>query len=104
MLLPERIAQRLTLTLCGCYLWEGATDDKGYAIVWFDGRKQRLNRVLYKLRTGRYPSRRHEMLHACDTPRCSSPYHTRPGTRKTNAIERQTRGRTRGALTYKKAA
>lgn len=101
-MVPPRIADRLVpIPDTGCELWEGAVDQKGYGVVKWEGRRLRVNRVLYKLRTGRWPSKLHEMLHSCDTPSCCAEQrHVRPGTRKTNARQRQERGRTKGARTY----
>lgn len=101
MHIPERFMLRLVPTRDGCLVWKGAKDRKGYAVVKFEGRRCRLNRVLYKLRTGRWPRSDHEMLHNCDNPPCCAEgKHVFPGTRATNARQRQERGRTRGAKTY----
>lgn len=104
-MIPARIVAKLVPEPnTGCMLWEGSTCKKGYAMVKWQGRRMRVNRVLYKLRTGRWPSRRYEMLHSCDTPSCCNERHVRPGTRATNARERQERGRTRGFNTYRRAS
>jgi hypothetical protein len=101
--IPARIEARLVPEPnTGCLIWEGGADRKGYGIVWFQGKKHRVNRVLHFLRTGRWPRRDFEMLHSCDTPRCGEERHLSPGTRRRNARERQERGRTRGIRAYGK--
>lgn len=102
MNVPARIADRLVpVPDTGCMLWEGSSDQKGYATIKWEGKTRRLNRVLFKLRTGRWPRRGWEMLHSCDTPACCAEGHVREGTRKKNAQERQERGRTRGLKQYR---
>lgn len=105
MNIPARILDKLIpCPMTGCLLWTGATTHKGHAVVKWEGKRMRVNRVLHKLRTGRWPAKNHEMLHSCDTPPCCEERHVRPGTRRTNARERQERGRTRGAQTYRRAS
>lgn len=82
----------------GCLLWEGAVNEKGYGVVWFEGRRRRVNRVLFKLRHGRWPRRDREILHSCDTPACGEDRHHREGTTRQNARDRQRKGRTRGCV------
>jgi len=95
-MIPERIERRLVpCPPTDCVLWEGASDDAGYAIVWFEGNRRRVSRVLFKLRTGRWPRRDREMLHSCDTPNCCNERHHREGTRRQNERDKQAKGRGR---------
>src|SRR5258706_602332 len=105
--IPQRLLDKLVPEPnTGCLLWMGHTSDKGYALVRWGGRKNvKLNRLLFKLRTGYWPSKRLEMLHSCDTPQCCHEGpggHVAPGSRRLNAQQRQERGRTKGARTYPK--
>jgi hypothetical protein len=97
--IPRRIADKLVPEPnTGCLLWEGATNEKGYGLVWFEGRKRRLIRVLFKIYRGRWPRSDREVLHRCDTPACGAEKCLREGTTRQNARDRQAKGRTRGAI------
>lgn len=48
-----------------CLLWPYSTSDSGYAIVWLDGRMQRVTRILCEERDGPPPSPNHEAAHSC---------------------------------------
>jgi hypothetical protein len=97
--LPQRIAKRLCPEPnTGCLLWEGPTNEKGYGVVWWEGRRTRVHNVVFQLTKGRRPRKDRERLHKCDTPACSEPSHIYEGTRRQNARDRQAKGRTRGAV------
>lgn len=96
-MIPERIARRLVPEPnTGCLLWEGAVNEKGYGVVWFEGKRRKLPRVLFKLRKGRWPRRDREILHSCDTPPCCEERHHKEGTTRQNARDRHAKGRTKG--------
>ncbi len=98
-MIPARIADRLVPEPnTGCLLWTGALSEKGYALVWFQGRKRRLIRVIFKLTHGRWPRKDREVLHSCDTRPCNEPSHLREGTTRQNARDRQAKGRTKGCI------
>jgi hypothetical protein len=97
MTLPARIETRLIPEPnTGCLLWEGASDRKGYGVVWFEGHRRRVHRVVFQFVKGRKPRRDRELLHSCDTPACSEPMHLKEGTRRQNARDRHAKGRTKG--------
>lgn len=102
-MIPPRIEAKLVAEPnTGCLLWWGAVDRKGYGVVWFRGKRRRLNRVLYYLAFKRWPRKDREMLHSCDTPACSDVGgHVRPGTRRQNARDRHRKGRTRGLRQFR---
>lgn len=96
--IPARIADKLCPEPnTGCLLWWGATDAKGYGIVWWQGKRRRVHRVLHKLRTGRWPRKDRVVLHSCDTPPCADEHHTRrTGTNRQNERDKHAKGRARG--------
>ncbi len=96
--IPERIGQRLHRAPSGCLLWTGATNERGFGVVWFEGKRRKIHRVLWKLRTGKWPRSDREILHACDVRRCQEETHHRQGTTRQNARDRHAKGRTRGAV------
>lgn len=104
MTLSDLLSRTVRRHATGCLLWKGWTSEKGYALCRYQGRKKvRVIRLVHKLLTGRWPRRDREMLHSCDDTQCINPEHLKQGTRRKNAQERQARGRTRGARTYKAA-
>ena len=94
--IPERIQRRLFRSRTGCLVWTGAIDDEGYGVVWWEGRRQRVHRVLFKLRRGRWPRRDREILHTCDRPWCQEDRHHVEGTRRQNERDKHAKGRGRG--------
>lgn len=103
-MIPSRISDRLVpCPMTGCYLWEGATNEKGYAVVWYGGKRRKLSRVLFKLTRGRWPRRDRQMLHTCDTPACGEPRHHREGTASQNMRDCYQKGRSRGFVNRKAA-
>jgi hypothetical protein len=74
-----------------CWMWQGAVGN-GYGGFRMAGRNTRPNRVALALKLGRLP--KGLACHTCDTPMCVRPKHLYEGTDKTNARDRNTRGRT----------
>lgn len=98
-MIPERIASKLIYEPnTGCLLWEGASDDAGYGIVWWKGNRRRVHRVMFELVRGRRPRKDRQLLHSCDTPGCSEDRHLREGTNRQNARDRHAKGRTKGCI------
>lgn len=108
--IPARILDRLVpCPVTGCWLWDGALNEKGYAVVWFEGKRRKLHRVLFKLVHGRWPRRDRVLLHKCDNRACclvtaDASTHLREGTYRQNARDTQAKGRTRGCCARRLAA
>jgi hypothetical protein len=97
MNIPPRIAARLVRdTRTGCLIWTGPTNEWGYGIVWWKGRRDRVHRVIFELAYGRPPRPGFETLHSCDNRLCAEYTHLSEGTKKDNAQDRHRKGRTRG--------
>lgn len=77
----------------GCILWTGARHERGYGLVWFEGRKQRVSRVVFKVLKKRPLRRRELALHSCDNPPCFNPDHLHRGSHRRNMLECIARGR-----------
>lgn len=75
-----------------CWLWTGRQDEKGYGVVWKDGRHQRCHRISYERATGVSLG---DLLgcHRCDTPACVRPDHIFPGTHSDNFLDMWRKGR-----------
>jgi HNH endonuclease len=75
-----------------CWEWQGARTKTGYGNnpAMTETRAHRMSWVLHK---GQIPDGLH-VLHKCDNPPCVNPNHLFLGTPKTNAEDRQQKGRT----------
>lgn len=58
----------------GCLLWTAQISNKGYACIWFNGRKTPAHRVAWFIHTGQWPGDSF-VCHRCDTPLCVESAH-----------------------------
>lgn len=79
-----------------CWVWTGAKNAFGYGqtrYVTSSGKaEQKAHRVSWILANGEIPEGR-LVLHECDNASCVNPAHLHLGSNKTNADEREARGR-----------
>lgn len=75
-----------------CWLWTAARSDRGYGKFRIRALKMRAHRVAYMLHHGEVPDDLC-VLHSCDNPPCCNPAHLFLGTHKTNAEDRDAKGR-----------
>ncbi|WP_052133105.1 HNH endonuclease family protein [Kocuria rosea] len=68
---------RVTITEGGCWIWTKYTDPEGYAIGRPEGRTVRVHRWLHEQVNGPIPAD-WDCDHACSSPGCISPLHTKP--------------------------
>ena len=73
-----------------CWIWKGATNDKGYGQIKVGGRK---GPVLYVHRIMANAQPGEEVFHLCDTPRCVNPAHLSLGTHLDNIADMNRKGR-----------
>jgi len=71
-----------------CWLWDGATDQRGYATLG----NRRMSRHSYRLFIGPLPQDR-LACHRCDTPRCVNFNHLFAGTQLDNMRDAARKGR-----------
>jgi len=76
----------------GCMEWVGALYKSGYAQFWFDGKKQRGHRVIYRLKNGPFAEGL-VIRHSCDNKKCINPKHLLIGTQKDNMLDARKRNR-----------
>jgi hypothetical protein len=79
----------------GCWVWTGATHERGYGIIGLGGRSrgnERAHRTAYRLYRGDIPEGK-VMLHKCGNTNCVNPWHLEVGTQKENAQDKMRMGR-----------
>jgi len=79
-----------------CVEWTGATA-RGYGCAWWDGKKQLVHRVTYRLYYGLTEAQMPPVVrHTCDNPSCYNIEHLVGGTQQDNIRDAIERGRHRG--------
>jgi len=84
MNLPDRITRKIEVDLAtGCWNWTGGRMSNGYGSVNLTGPKRSVlaHRFVYEAYHGPVPEGMH-LHHRCENPRCCSPDHLVPVTRK----------------------
>lgn len=66
-----------------CWMWTGATKDKGYGVLRVNGKNVGAHVFSYELHKQKLPSRAF-VCHACDTPACVNPEHLWVGDNDSN--------------------
>lgn len=76
-----------------CWLWTGATTDKGYGLFWLNGRAEKAHRVAWMLKHGPLDEEI-DVLHTCDVPACvNNEAHLWLGTHSDNMADMYAKGR-----------
>jgi hypothetical protein len=76
----------------GCWIWQGASHEKGYGCFFFRGRKRSAHVVSYTLFVGEVPDGL-MVCHECDNPPCVRPDHLFVGTNQDNILDAFSKGR-----------
>jgi hypothetical protein len=80
----------------GCRDWPWGVNNKGYAMVRWDGRQQKAGHVVLELSGRPRPDAASMQLHSCDRPACVAPWHLRWGTAAENVADCIARDRWHG--------
>lgn len=76
----------------GCWEWMGARNKNGYGTIHADKKTLLAHRYSYELNYGPIPEGM-VVMHDCDNPACTNYSHLILGTDKTNAEDRERKGR-----------
>lgn len=94
--LIDRVMQKVErVTESGCWIFTGATNEKGYGVVGRGGRgsgNAKAHRVTYEHFKGEIPKGLF-VCHRCDVPSCCNPDHLFVGTNKDNMADCFSKGR-----------
>lgn len=74
-----------TVTVNGCWIWQGAKTYNGYGQFRFDGQIRYAHRWSYEHHVGAIPEGK-VLDHLCRTPSCVNPKHLEPVTQRINVL------------------
>lgn len=81
----EDIVSRLVLLENGCAIWPGCKQKYGYGVVHYQGKTQRVHKILYEHFVGPVPPG-YDLHHFhCEQPSCGNYLHVKPLTRSEHA-------------------
>lgn len=81
----------------GCLEWNHSRDEAGYGLTTYNKKSERIHRLSYKLTHPDEDISDLHVCHRCDNPPCGNAEHLFAGTPLDNMIDRNQKGRTKGA-------
>jgi hypothetical protein len=74
-----------------CWIWTGSKDEQGYGMLWYEGRSERIHRLMYAYFVEPVPrgvrNRKFGQIdHMCRNTSCCNPNHLELVTQKTNIL------------------
>lgn len=79
----ERVLSRTQMTDSGCWVWQGATNGKGYGVIRAHGQQMSVTRIVYEATIGPVADN-HELDHLCMVRSCVNPGHLEAVTHREN--------------------
>lgn len=80
-------------TADACWPWSGDTDEDGYGVFYYKGKRKQAHELALSFSTGEQRPAGLDTCHSCDNPPCCNPAHLRFGTRQDNVDDMWGRGR-----------
>ena len=78
---------------CGCWIWLGHVNSRGYGKVKMKGRDMYVHHIAWRKYNKRPIPKGRVLMHSCDTRRCCNPDHLKPGTHRANMRDMVRKGR-----------
>jgi hypothetical protein len=102
----DRVRARVAFASSGCWMWQGATNSKGYPAMRIGGRAGKTMSVHRLVAAEVYGAIPAGMLvcHTCDVPACVNPAHLYIGTALDNMRDKIERGRAVNVLATRNAS
>jgi hypothetical protein len=72
-----RLKEKIQVVPTGCHEWTGSKNNKGYGVIYFDGKLHLAHRAAWLARHGVWPTRGLVVDHICNNPACLNVEHLR---------------------------
>lgn len=76
----------------GCWVWQRSRNNRGYGVIYFDGRLHLAHRAAWLLAHGTWPAQGMVTDHICNNKACVNPAHLRELTNSENIARAYPRG------------
>ena len=96
--IEEALANKWTIDINNCWIWNRAIKSSGYGTQWFKGKLWPAHRLMYICKFGEPPPN-YDICHTCNVKLCINQRHLYAGTRLDNMQQSVREGRAGKVLT-----